>query len=90
MNTTRYIIVLFSKGIGYTRQIDNRFHAFFNNPAKAYKRMGCAINMAKKLINHYCFDQIYVFRVELNEELSCQKYNKWCNDETRKVWMFSY
>jgi hypothetical protein len=90
MNTTRYIIVLFSKGIGYTLQIDNSFHAFFNNPAKSYKRMGSAINMAKKLINHYCLDQIYVFRVELNEELSCQKYNKWCNDEARKVWMFSY
>jgi hypothetical protein len=81
---------MFCGGIGYTLQIDNRFYVFFNKPAKVYKRIGSAINMAKKLINQYYLDQIYVFRVELNEELSSQKYNKWCNDETRKAWMFSY
>ena len=83
---TRYIIVLFHKGIGYTIQTDDKPHIFFKKYAKVYKRIGSAVKKANYIFNHYINDKVCVFKVTLNEELSCDQYNNWYKDENRLMW----
>ena len=80
---TRYIVVLFYEGIGRTLQTDNNFRVFFERYAKVYKNLGSAINKANKTSNQYICDKVCVFKVTLDERLSCDQYKKWCEDEER-------
>ena len=79
----RYIVVLFYEGIGYTLQTDDKVHIFFHHPALVYKKLGHAKNKADKLTATYCHDKVCVFRVELDERLSCDQYKNWCKDDDR-------
>ena len=82
----RYIIVLFVKGIGYTLQTDDKPRVFFTRHSKAYKNLGSAIKRANKLFYQYANDKVCVFKVTLDDRLSCDQYNNWYKDEDRLVW----
>jgi hypothetical protein len=86
ISNTRYIVVAFWEGVGYTYQMDNKLHFFFHHPAIVYKKLGHAINRANNLSNTYLNDKVCVFKVELDERLSCDQYKKWCNDKSRMVY----
>jgi hypothetical protein len=83
---TRYIVVLFYQGIGHTLQTDDKPRIFFSKDAKVYKNLGSAIKRANKLFYQYCNDNICVFKVVLDERLSCDQYMGWYKDENRLMW----
>lgn len=87
-NNTRYIVVAFYDGIGYTYQTDYKLHVFFcNHSAISYKRLGCAITAAESLYWKYaCISMVCVFKVELGERLSCDQYKDWSKDENRTAY----
>ena len=79
----RYIVVVFYQGIGYTLQTDDKPHIFFHHPAQVYKKLGHAKNKADKMTAAYIHDKVCVFKVKLDERLSCDQYKNWCEDENR-------
>jgi hypothetical protein len=79
----RYIVVVFYQGVGYTLQTDDKPHIFFHHPALVYKKLGHAKNKADKMTAAYLHDKVCVFKVKLDENLSCDQYNNWCEDEDR-------
>ena len=85
-NKTRYVVVLFYQGIGYTYQDDGKVHIFFHYNPLSYKKLGHAKNRADKLGQQYVHEKVCVFKVELDEELSCDKYISWANDKDRLVY----
>ena len=82
----RYIIVAFYKGIGYTLQEDNKIAVFFSHYAKSYKKLGNAINAARKVSNKWFNETTCVFKTKLGERLSCDQYDKWYEDKERLMW----
>jgi len=89
-SNTRYIVVVFYQGIGYTYQWSGKIGIFFRAPAVAYKRLGCAKNTAEKLGREYLHDRVCVFKTELGERISCDQYKDWFNDENRLEYEFMY
>lgn len=85
-NETRYIVVVFYEGIGRTLQTDDKVRIFFSRYAKVYKNLGSAICKANKLFYQYKNEKTCVFKVSLNEELSCDRYKDWYKDKDRLVW----
>lgn len=85
MNDTRYIVVAFNKGIGYTLLTDDKPHVFFDRHAKVYKNLASAVKRASKLSYQYINDKVCVFKVELGELLSCAEYKGWYKNEERLV-----
>jgi len=86
MGDTRYIVVVFYKGIGHTLQTDNEPRVFFSKYARLYKNLGSAIKRANELFYQYANEKVCVFKVSLDERLSCDQYNDWCKDENRLIW----
>ena len=85
-NKTRYIVVLFFQGIGYTYQEDGKVHIFFHYSPLTYEKLGHAKNRADKLGQRYIHEKICVFKVELDEQISCDQYILWANDKDRLVY----
>ena len=85
----RYIVVLFYQGIGRTLQTDDKPRIFFSKDAKVYKNLGGAIKRANKLFYQYDNDKVCVFKVVLDERISCDQYNNWYKDENRLMWYSS-
>jgi len=83
LTDVRYIVVVFYQGIGYTLQTDDKPHIFFHHPALVYKKLGHAKNKADKLAAAYLHDKVCVFKVKLDENLSCDQYKEWCEDDDR-------
>ena len=81
MDKTRYIIVVFHQRIPFLLQMDGKVHWNFQSHALPYKRLGSAINKAKKLCAQYQNDITCVFKTELGEELSMEDFKKWVDDE---------
>ena len=77
----RYIVVVFYQGIGYTLQTDGKPHIFFHHPPLVYKKLGHAKNKADGLAASYINDKVCVFKVKLDEELSCDLYKDWCEGD---------
>ena len=82
-NNIRYIVVVFYQGFGYTLQTDDKIYIFFHHPAIEYKKLGHAKNKADKVAQKWLHDKVCVFKVELDERLSCDQYDKWYEDENR-------
>lgn len=82
----RYIVVLFYQGIGRTLQTDDKPRIFFSKDAKVYKNLDGAIKRANKLFYQYYNDKVCVFKVVLDERISCDQYNNWYKDENRLMW----
>lgn len=82
-NDTRYIIVVFHQRIPFLLQMDGKVHWYFQSHALSYKRLGSAINKAKKLCAQYQNVITCVFKTELGEELSMGDFKKWVDDKER-------
>ena len=82
----RYIVVAFYQGIGYTLQEDDKIHIFFHHYPKSYKKLGNAINAAKKVNREYFNETTCVFKTKLEERLSCDQYDQWYKDKERVMW----
>lgn len=87
---TRYILVVFDDGIGYTYQTDGNVRWFFNHSAVAYKKLAYAKRKAEILGRRYPNNKVCVFKTELDETLSCSFYRNWCKDENRLMFEFLY
>lgn len=85
-STTRFIVVVFIDGVGCALQGRNTLAWFFRYYPKSYKYFESARKKANKLLYQYHCDKVCVFKVELEERLSCDQYGKWCNDENRNMW----
>jgi hypothetical protein len=86
----RYIVVLFWDGVGYTYQTDGKVHWFFTHPAVAYKKLAYAKKRAEEVGRTWVSSKVCVFKVELDERLSCDQYDKWCEDENRLMFEFKF
>lgn len=84
--TTRFIVVVFIDGVGCTLQEGDVVAWFLRHYAKAYKYFECARKKANTLLYQYRCSKVCVFKVELEERLSCDQYEKWCKDENRNMW----
>ena len=82
----RFIVVVFIDGIGCTLQGRNTLAWFFRYYPKCYTYFESARKKANRLLYQYRCDKVCVFKVELKERLSCDQYEKWCNDENRNMW----
>ena len=85
-STTRFIVVVFIDGVGCTLQGRNTLAWFFRYYPKSYKCFESARKKANELLYQYRCDKVCVFKVELEERLSCDQYEKWCKDENRVMW----
>lgn len=70
------------------KDLDTRYRQMiryisFRHPAIAYKKLGHAKNKADKVARKWLHDKVCVFKVELDERLSCDQYDKWYKDENR-------
>ena len=85
-NNNRYIVVVFIDGVGCTLQEGNILAWFFRHYPKSYIYFESARKKANKLLYQYRCDKVCVFKVKLEERLSCDQYEKWCEDENRVMW----
>ena len=83
---TRFIVVVFIDGVGYTLQEGNVLAWFFRHYPKSYKYFESARKKANKLLYQYRCDKVCVFKVELGERLSCDQYRDWCKNDDRNMW----
>jgi len=65
-----YIIVLWHNGIPHFLQTNNKMAWCYFNDTKAYIRLGCAINAAKKLNRKYVNDRICVYHIPYSMSFS--------------------
>ena len=89
-SNVRYIIVLFWDGVGYTYQTDDKVHIFFHHPAVAYKKLAYAKKRAEEVGRRWLNTDTCVFKVKLDERLSCDQYKNWCEDDDRLMFRFVY
>lgn len=89
-NKTRYVLVVFCDGIGCTYQTNNKVKWFFTHSAVSYQKLACAKKKAEVLGRKYPNCKVCVFKVELEERLSCDQYKKWCKDDSRLMFEFLY
>lgn len=89
-NNTRYIVVLFWDGVGYTYQTDRMVHVFFHHSAVAYKKLAYAKKCAEKAGRTWFNDKVCVFKVSLDDRISCDQYDKWCEDDSRLMYEFKF
>lgn len=82
----RYIVVVFIDGVGCTLQGQNYLAWFFRYYPKSYKYFESARKKANRLLYQYHCDKVCVFKTKLEERLSCDQYEKWCEDENRNMW----
>jgi len=85
-NNIRYIVVVFIDGVGCTLQEYNYVAWFFRHYPKCYQLFEWARKKANKLLYQYKCDKVCIFKTELDERLSCDRYEKWCKDENRLMW----
>lgn len=86
----RYIVVLFWEGVGYTYQTDNKVHWFFCHAVKAYEKLAYAKKCAEKAGRKWMNDKVCVFKVSLDDRISCDQYDKWYEDENRLMYEFKF
>lgn len=89
-NNTRYILVVFHDGIGYTYQTDDNIRWFFTHSAVRYQKLAYAKKKAEVLGRRYPNCKVCVFKAELNERLSCDQYHNWYKDDERLMFEFLY
>ena len=82
----RYIVVGFIDGVGCTLQEHNYLAWFFRHYPKSYTYFESARKKANKLLYQYKCSKVCVFKVKLDERLSCDQYEKWCKDKDRNIW----
>lgn len=88
LNNTRYILVVFHNGIGYTYQTDDNIRWFFTRSAVTYQKLSYAKTKAEKLGRRFPNCKVCVFKVEREESLSCDQYRDWYKDENRLMFEF--
>ena len=84
-----YIIVLWHNGIPHFLQTNNKMAWCYLNDTKAYIRLGCAINAAKKLARKYQYDKIDVYYINYSQSFNSSdfvqgKFDKDLAHEIRK------
>ena len=89
-NKTRYIVVVFRNNVGYTYQTDGGIRWFFSNNALGYIKLAYAKKRAEDLGKVFPNHLVCVFKCELTEELSCDKYHDWYKDNDRLMFKFRY
>ena len=78
-----YVIATEYDGAVFYYQLDNMFHWFFERGIKPYKRLSCAITMAKKLGAKYNVNEIKILTLEekkpyTHDELKNMYHDKSC------------
>lgn len=77
-----YIIVWFWEGIGHTLQSDGKMRWCFTHRMKTYKYQKTAENIAKKMFHRFKVERIVVYKIDMNEYVSCSCFSEW--DKTDK------
>lgn len=84
-----YIIVLWYNGVPHFYQTNEKVAWCFEHLVKAYVKLGCAINAAKKLARKYQYDKIDVYYINYSQSFNSSdfvqgKFDKDLAHEIRK------